>query len=186
MPVVRLSQNGLLRLILPAPESVVPTIHIGQQVEVRVPTLNRTFPGRVARFDDKLALDTRTMNTEVDVPNPSLTLIPGMYAEVNLTLERHDHVLVVPVQAVDAGPGSGGMAASGGAGEVMVVTPNNRVETRKIALGMETANLIEVRSGLNEGDLVVMSGRASLAAGQEVRPKLTAMAEDSPSTAGRP
>jgi RND family efflux transporter MFP subunit len=156
----------------------VPTIHIGQQVEVRVPTLNRSFPGRVARFADKLALDTRTMDTEVDVPNPSLTLIPGMYAEVNLTLERHDHVLAVPVQAVDS--------ASGGTGEVMVVTLNNRVETRKIALGMETASLVQVRSGLNEGDLVVMSGRSSLAPGQEVKPKLTALAEDSPSTAGRP
>ena len=46
MPVVRLSENSLLRLILPVPESAVPTVHIGQQVEVRVPTLNRTFPGQ--------------------------------------------------------------------------------------------------------------------------------------------
>ena len=45
MPVVRLSENSLLRLILPVPESAVPTVHIGQQVEVRVPTLNRSFPG---------------------------------------------------------------------------------------------------------------------------------------------
>ena len=50
MPVVRLSENSLLRLILPVPESAVPTVHIGQQVEVRVPTLNRSFPGVVARF----------------------------------------------------------------------------------------------------------------------------------------
>ena len=46
MPVVRLSENSLLRLILPVPESAVPTVHIGQQVEVRVPTLNRSFPGQ--------------------------------------------------------------------------------------------------------------------------------------------
>ena len=46
MPVVRLSENTLLRLILPVPESAVPTVHIGQQVEVKVPTLNRSFPGR--------------------------------------------------------------------------------------------------------------------------------------------
>ena len=86
MPVVRLSENSLLRLILPVPESAVPTVHIGQQVEVRVPTLNRSFPGRVARFADKLSPATRTMDTEVDVPNPSLVLMPGMYAEVDLTL----------------------------------------------------------------------------------------------------
>jgi multidrug efflux pump subunit AcrA (membrane-fusion protein) len=101
MPVVRLSENGLLRLILPVPESAVPTVHIGQQVEVRVPTLNRTFPGKVARFSDTVSYQTRTMDTEVDVPNPSLVLIPGMYAEVNLTLARHDAVIAVPVMAID-------------------------------------------------------------------------------------
>lgn len=53
MPLVRLSENSLLRLILPVPESAVPTVHIGQQVEVRVKTLNRSFSGRVTRFDEK-------------------------------------------------------------------------------------------------------------------------------------
>jgi RND family efflux transporter MFP subunit len=169
MPVVRLSQNELLRLILPVPESVVPTVHVGQQVEVRVPTLNRTFPGKVARFSDKLSYQTRTMDTEVDVPNPSLVLIPGMYAEVNLTLARHNAVVAVPVMAVDED-------AAGGSGSVMVITPNNRVEVRHVALGLETANRVEIRSGLNDGDMVVLTGRASLKAGQEVRPKVTAMA----------
>ena len=169
MPVVRLSENGLLRLILPVPESVVPTVHIGQQVEVRVPTLNRTFPGKVARFSDKVSYQTRTMDTEVDVPNPSLVLIPGMYAEVNLTLARHSAVIAVPVMAID-------QDAAGGSGSVMVITPNNRVEVRHVALGLETANRVEIRSGLNDGDMVVLTGRASLKAGQEVRPKVTAMA----------
>src|SRR5689334_5796194 len=82
MPLVRISENSVLRLILPVPESSVPTVHVGQPVEVRVPTLNRSFPGRVARFAGKLALATRTMDTEVDVSNPTLVLIPGMYAEV--------------------------------------------------------------------------------------------------------
>jgi len=168
MPVVRLSENGLLRLILPVPESAVPTVHIGQQVEVRVPTLNRAFPGKVARFSDKVSYQTRTMDTEVDVPNPSLALIPGMYAEVNLTLARRDAVIAVPVMAVDED-------AAGG-GSVMVITPNNRVDVRHVALGIETANRVEIRSGLNDGDMVVLTGRASLKAGREVRPKVTAMA----------
>src|ERR1700675_4303898 len=103
MPLVRLSENSLLRLILPVPESAVPTVHVGQQVDVRVPTLNRSFPGRVARFAEKVSLATRTMDTEVDVSNPRLVLIPGMYAEVNLTLDNRRGVLVVPVSAVDVG-----------------------------------------------------------------------------------
>jgi RND family efflux transporter MFP subunit len=162
MPVVRLSQNNLLRLILPVPESAVPTVHIGQQVEVRVPSLNRSFPGQVKRFEDKLSLETRTMNTEVDVENPALTLMPGMYAEVNLTLAKRDHVLVAPVNAVEGG-------------QVAVVTPNHRIEFRKIELGIETANEVEVRSGLNEGDLIVIGSHSGLQAGQEVQPKITSM-----------
>jgi len=169
MPVVRLSENSLLRLILPVPESAVPTVHIGQSVDVRVPTLNRTFPGRVARFDNKVSLATRTMDTEVDVTNDNLVLIPGMYAEVNLTLNRRDRVVAIPVTAVDID------TEKPTSGSVMVVTPNNRVEVRKIQLGLETANRVEVRSGLNDGDLVVIGGRAGLQPGQEAKPKVTDM-----------
>ncbi len=176
MPVVRLSENSLLRLILPVPESAVPTVHIGQQVDVRVPTLNRSFPGRVARFDDKLSLATRTMDTEVDVPNPSLALIPGMYAEVDLALAHRKNALAIPIMAVDMDSAGEGQKESSGA--VMVVTANNRVEKRKIRLGLETAATVEVTSGLNEGDLVVLSGRSALQADQEIRPKLTALAAE--------
>ncbi|HXB67899.1 MAG TPA: efflux RND transporter periplasmic adaptor subunit [Candidatus Acidoferrales bacterium] len=178
MPVVRLSENSLLRLILPVPESSVSTVHIGQQVAVRVPTLNRSFPGKVARFSDKLALATRTMDTEVDVQNPSLILIPGMYAEVDLSLARRTGVLAIPVTAVDAdndNSATNGTHGTSTSGQVMVITPNNRVEVRKIALGLETANRVEVLSGLNEGDMVVIGGRAALQPGMEVHPKVTSM-----------
>jgi RND family efflux transporter MFP subunit len=167
--VVRLSENSLLRLILPVPESAVPTVHIGQQVEVRVPTLSRSFAGRVARFADKVSLATRTMDTEVDVPNSNLVLIPGMYAEVDLTLARHNSALAIPVMAVDLD------GSSEHSGRVMVITPNRTVEVRKVGLGIETVNKIEVLSGLNEGDLVVLSGRPGLRQGQEVRPKRTSL-----------
>jgi RND family efflux transporter MFP subunit len=156
------------------PESAAPAVHIGQQVEVRVPTLIRTFPGKVARFAEKVSLATRTMDTEVDVSNPTLVLVPGMYAEVNLTLDRRNRVLAIPVIAVDQDAASqeGSKAQTG---QVMIVTPNNLVERRKITLGIETANHVEVRSGLNEGDSVVLSGRSGLQPGQEVRPKVTAI-----------
>ena len=179
MPVVKLSENSLLRLILPVPESAVPTVHIGQQVEVRVPTLNRSFPGRVARFVEKVSVATRTMDTEVDVANPSLILIPGMYAEVNLTLDRRDKVLAVPVMAVDRA-NSDSEPGAAQTGEVLIVTPNNRVEKRKVTLGIESSNNVEIRSGLNEGDSVVLTGRAALQPGQEVRSKVTAMSTKTP------
>lgn len=167
MPLVKVSQNGLLRLILPVPESAVPSVHLGQSVEVRVPSLNRTFPGRVARVADKVLPATRTMDTEVDVPNPKLVLVPGMYAEVNLMLERRPGALVIPIQAVDIGN-------SEVSGQIMVVTAQNILYPRTVGLGLQGASTVEVRSGLNEGDLVVLGSRASLKQGQRVQPKLAA------------
>ncbi len=177
MPLVRLSENSLLRLIVPVPESAVPTVHVGQQVDVRVPTLNRVFSGKVVRFASKVTESTRTMDTEIDVPNPELILVPGMYAEVRLNLDHRDNVLAIPVTAVDLAIGEASQQPKGGAnsnsGQVMVVSPGNRIEVRHLFLGLETANKVEVLSGLKEGDLVVIGGRASLQAGQEVQPKVT-------------
>jgi RND family efflux transporter MFP subunit len=168
MPLVRLSENSLLRLILPVPESAVPTVHIGQQVEVHVKTLNRSFSGRVTRFDEKVSLATRTMDTEVDVPNPSLILIPGMYAEVNLTLDNRAHVVAVPVPAIDVG-------SDESSGRVFVVTPGNQVEIRKVKLGLQTPTEVEILAGLEAGEMVVIGNRAGLQPGQTVQPKVTAM-----------
>ena len=84
MPLVRLSQDDLFRLVIPVPESSVRFIRIGDPVEVQVPALNRSFPGKVARFSVDVQQDTRTMHTEVDVPNPDRLLMPGMYAEAAL------------------------------------------------------------------------------------------------------
>ena len=146
----------------------MPRIRVGQPVDVNVPSLSRTFPGKVARFSDKVQLTTRTMDTEVDVSNPNLILIPGMYAEVNLTLDRRPNALAIPVSAVDAG-------TEPNTGRVMTITSDQKVESRKVSLGLETANLVEVLSGLREGDLVVIGSRASLQAGEQVRPKITNM-----------
>lgn len=168
MPVVRLSENSRLRLILPVPESAVPTVHIGQQVEVHVPTLNRSFPGKVARFADRIQSSTRTMDTEVDVDNPGLVLVPGMFAEVDLTLDHRDNILTIPVTALDS--------TGDNTGRVTVVTPENRIEVRNVIPGLQDASNIEVRSGLQEGDRVVTANRASLHAGEEVRPQLTSVA----------
>jgi RND family efflux transporter MFP subunit len=181
MPLVRLSENSLLRLILPVPESVVPIIHVGQQVNVKVPSLNRTFPGKVARFSDKVQLDTRTMDTEVDVPNSNLVLIPGMYAEVTLSLSKRNAALSIPLAAVysnsdssadDPTPAEQSSSSAASSGRVMTVNADGRIEVRKVTLGIEAANLVEVRSGLQEGDLVVIGNRGSLQPGQQVQPKI--------------
>ena len=177
MPLVRLSQNSMLRLMVPVPESDVPTVHVGQEVGVEVPTMKRAFTGRVARFTEQVSQATRTMNTEIDVPNPEQLLVPGMYAEAKLTLGRRPGVLTVPVGAVDRVAGGGaadsaGPPPAGGApGTVMVVTPDNRLKIQQVRVGMITATEMEILSGLNRGDRIVIGGRSSLQAGQEVRPR---------------
>lgn len=163
MPVVQLSQNSLLRLILPVPESAVSRVHVGQTVDVRVSSLGRTFPGRVARFAEKIQPSTRTMDTEVDVPNPTLTLIPGMYAEVDLRVEERDNALSVTLDAVDR---------SGSSPRVYTVLPTGVIRIVPVTLGLENAQRVEVLSGLQEGDVVVVGRRAGLRDGQPAQIRL--------------
>jgi multidrug efflux pump subunit AcrA (membrane-fusion protein) len=92
-----LSQNNLLRLVIPVPESAVPGIRLGNPVQVQVPVLGKTFQGTVARISDQVDLSTRTMHTEIDVSNPKLEIIPGMYAKASIILKEKHGALVVPV-----------------------------------------------------------------------------------------
>ena len=168
MPVIRLSENGLLRLSLPVPESAVPSVHLGQPVDVRVSALNRTFPGRVARFADKLDEATRTMKTEVDVPNPALELVPGMYADVDLVMEERKNVLSVPVEALDI---------SGGLIRIFVVRTSGVIAIIPVRTGIESADRVEIRSqDLSDGDDVVIGSRAGLRDGMKVQPKIITLA----------
>lgn len=166
MPLVRLSENGLLRLILPVPESEVPLIKIGKKVEVNVPTLHRTFSGQIARFADELQLSTRTMDTEVDVPNPELVIVPGMYAEVSLPLAESVNAVAVPLQAI---------GGSEDAPTVFLINSGGRIEERRVQVGIQTSELAEVKSGLAAGDLVVIGSRSQLKPGMQVQPKIVEM-----------
>jgi RND family efflux transporter MFP subunit len=166
MPLVRLSQDDLFRLVIPVPESSVRYIRVGDPVDVRVPSLNRSFPGKVARFSLDVQEDTRTMHTEVDVPNSDRLLMPGMYAETTLTLEAKDNVLSVPLEAV---------SHAGNQATVDVVSPAGQVVERGVEVGLQTATDAEVVSGLVEGDSVIVSDRSGLRPGQEVRPQAVQM-----------
>jgi RND family efflux transporter MFP subunit len=167
MPVVKLSENSLLRLILPVPESAVAQIHVHEPVAISVPTINKTFQGTVARFANQVNGETRTMHTEVDVKNPDLELVPGMYATATLTLDERKGVLVAPVQAIDRGDTRS---------TVMVVNASHQIDVREVTLGTESPNRVELRSGVRENDLVVVSNRSQLKAGAAVTPKVAAAA----------
>jgi RND family efflux transporter MFP subunit len=158
----RLSQNDLLRLVIPVPERAVASIHDGEDVTVNVSGLNRKFDGKIVRFSDQIDPDTRTMHTEVDVPNPKYAIVPGMYATVEIPLQTAQNVLTVPVQAVQS--------SAEGRGTVLVVGPDNRIARRDVTIGIESANDAEILSGLQEGDRVVFGEQAQFSPGELVVP----------------
>jgi RND family efflux transporter MFP subunit len=163
LPLVKLSQSDLLRLRLPVPEDDVQYIHEGDEVQVRVDAVNRTFTGKVVRFTRDVSLATRTMETEVDVENNDLSLTPGMYANTQLQLAHHDNVLTIPVQTV---------VQNGNQASVLIVDRQNRVQTRTVQLGIQSSSRVEVLSGLSEGEQVITGGQANYQPGERVKPRL--------------
>jgi RND family efflux transporter MFP subunit len=164
MPLVRVSDNALLRLDFPVSVDYVRGIRLGAPVSVRVDSLGgHTFEGKIARFSDRVDDSTRTMVVEMEVPNPSLELVPGMYATVMLKVDHRPHTLAIPIEAVPPG-----------GTRVLLVNSSHKVEERAVRLGIETSARYEVLVGLEEGDLVMIGNPAQLSAGQQVEPRLTA------------
>jgi RND family efflux transporter MFP subunit len=161
-----LSQNNLLRLVIPVPERAVPDISDGQTLEVNVSALHKTFTGKISLFSDQIDLTTRTMHTEVTVPNAKYELVPGMYASVKIPLHTVTNVLTIPMQAVES--------TGTGQGIVLLVNSSNHLERREVKLGLQSATDTEVLSGLSENETVVFGEQNQFKEGQQVSPKLVA------------
>ncbi len=145
LPVVRVSDNYHLRLDLWVSVGYVKDIHLEDTVEVQVRSLGmKTFKGKIKRFSLRVNEATRMMRTEIEVANPSLEIVPGMYANVVLKLQERPHALSIPTQAL-----SGEEKPT-----VYLVNANHEIEERTVTLGLETPDRYEVTSGLREGDLV--------------------------------
>lgn len=159
-----LSQNNLLRLVIPVPERAVSDIRVGLPLEVDVSGLKRTFTGKIVLFSDQIDPATRTMHTEVSVPNSNYEIIPGMYANVKIPLHTVTNALALPVQAVQS--------TGSGQGTVLVVNGADRLERREVKLGLESSNYAEVLSGLNENEMVVFGEQNQFKEGQLISPQI--------------
>jgi len=164
-----LSQNNLLRLVIPVPERAVADVHVGEDITVRVSTINKTFEGKISLFSDQIDPGTRTMHTEVTVPNPTYQIVPGMYATVQIPLHTVQNALTVPVQAVQTSDETHG--------SVLVVGGDNRIEKRDVTLGLENAADVEILSGLNDNDRVVFGEQSQFKPGEIVNPKVVTPSE---------
>lgn len=177
MPVVTLAQNDLLRLILPVPVSDAGGVKNGEQVDVNVVSLHRWLKGTVTRYANSVQFSTRTMDTEVDVPNPDGSLIPGMYAEVHLHLGARPHVLSVPLDAVDG---------IGTSAEQLWVVRDGTVHLTQVTTGLQTATRIEILSSLQPGDQVIVGQHGGLADGEHVSPVGATYENSGPGTISAP
>jgi len=135
---------------------------LGDSVSVRVDSLGgKSFTGKITRFTDRVNEDTRTMITEIEVANPNLEIVPGMYAAVILKAEHRSQVLAIPTEAVASEKNS----------VVDVVNQDNAIEEHAVTLGLETPTRYEVTAGLKEGDKVVIGSHTEVHAGEKVEPK---------------
>jgi len=163
-PVVKLAQINVLRLRIPVPESLAASVRVGQPADVTIQATGEHFTGKVTRFTDALERTTRTMQVEIDVPNDSYHLQPGMYANVGLQTQSRPDALTIPIQAVQHKEGKA---------IVLVVDQQNKVEPREIKTGLEDPSRVEVLSGLNAGDRVIVGNFGAFQPGQVVAPKVT-------------
>jgi RND family efflux transporter MFP subunit len=165
LPIVKLSESGLLRLRMPVPEDAVRYVKTGDRFEIRVDALGRSFSGKVARFTRDVNFETRTMETEVDVENKDLSLEPGMYANTQLELDHVENVLTIPVEA---------LVLRGDHETVYVLDNQNRVHQRTVQVGLQGSRLAEIKSGLAEGERVIVGGQEKYQEDEEIHPVPTA------------
>ncbi len=162
LPVVTVAQINVLRLRIPVPESLTAKVRIGDSADIHVQATGEHFTGKVTRFTDALDPSTRTMQVEIDVPNPDYHLQPGMYADVTLLANSRSDALTIPITAIQR---------SDNKTSVLVVDAQDRVQVREVQLGVETPNTVEVLGGLREGERVIVGNLGSYQAGEVVRPK---------------
>lgn len=149
-----------VRLVINVVEKDLRRITQGTAVEVEVDAYpGENFNGRVARVAPILDPATRTAQVEIEIPNQTYRLKPGMYARARFTVERHDNALVVPTAAVVDLQGKMGVWLPGEA-DVAVFT--------SVTIGIEEQEFTELTTGVKEGQRVISTGAAALRVGDRI------------------
>jgi multidrug efflux pump subunit AcrA (membrane-fusion protein) len=158
----RIAQTRVLRTYVNVPQTNAGSIKAGQPAQLTVSNLpGRRFIGAVARTANSLDPNSRTMLVEVQVPNADGALLPGMYAQVDLSSPRANPPLVLPGDALI-------VRAEGT--EVALVRPDHTVHFQKIQIGRDYGDKLEVLSGLQDGDSVIANPSDRVREGVQVDP----------------
>jgi RND family efflux transporter MFP subunit len=156
-PLFTIVQTNVVRIFVDVPEADAPLVDRGDPAVLHVPALEKKeFPASVTRTAWALHTSTRTLRTEVDVPNESGELRPGMYAFATITLAESPDALVIPASAVRTENGE----------SFCFSVANGKLVQKTIALGLKSGKEVEIASGLTGDDLVVEKATPELKNGQ--------------------
>jgi RND family efflux transporter MFP subunit len=155
-----LQQSDVIRVWVYVPQDDAFGVKPGVKAVLRVPAMpNLTFHGKVTRIADALQPGTRTLLTEVDVPNPDGALQPGVYCTVELKIPRTAPALMVPASAIIFN--QNGMQAA--------VVQNGVVHLHKITITTDYGTEVEVNAGVKDRDKVILQPPVNLADGAKVQ-----------------
>ena len=154
-----LIHSDVIRVWVYVPQDDAFGVKPGVEAVIRVPAMpNLTFHGQVARIADALQPGTRTLLTEVDVPNPDGALQPGVYCTVELKIPRQSPALTVPASAIIFNQD----------GMQVAVVENGVVHLNKITITTDYGTEVEVSEGVKEGDQVILQPPVNVADGDKV------------------
>jgi membrane fusion protein (multidrug efflux system) len=149
-----------VRVQVAVPEPECPFIKNGLPVQVTVSELpGRAFPGKVTRYSHALDEATKTMLTEIEIPNPDGVLLPGMYASVKIAVQRKADALLLPAES---------LVFEKTKASVFVVA-DSKAKKVPVKTGFNDGVSVEILDGLNPSDQVVLAGKQTLADGQPVQ-----------------
>ena len=153
-------QQDVIRVWVYVPQDAAFGVAPGVEAIVRVPELpDRDFSGTVTRIADALQPGTRTLLTEIDIPNPDGALTPGTYCMIELQIPRKTPSLLVPADAIIFNRN----------GMQVAVANNGKVEIRKVKVKRDLGTRVEVDSGVKAGDQVILNPPVTLVDGSKVR-----------------
>jgi RND family efflux transporter MFP subunit len=155
-----LMQSDVLRIQLYVPQDEAFGVGPGVEAVIRVPEIpGRDFPGTVTRIADALQPGTRTLLTEIDVPNPDRLLQPGVYCNVELKIPRKSPSLIVPSEAI----------VFNRDGLSVVVVDNGVARVHRVNAVRDFGTTVEVNTGVKEGDQVILNPPVDLTDGHKVQ-----------------
>ena len=153
-------QSGVIRVWVYVPQDAAFGVKPGIEAIIRVPAMpNLTFHGKVTRIADALQPGTRTLLTEVDIPNPDGALQPGVYCTVELRIPRQSPSLIVPASAIIFNQ----------SGMQVAVVADGVAHLHKIAITADNGTEVEVNDGIKDGDKVILQPPVNLADGNKVQ-----------------